>query len=88
MSRSNESSLPERELECGSGLFCNSHLVKIGPLGQEHAFLATVSVTSLATPPRAPEAVRLLQPNAPQPLTLLRPFILGGLLPVGIDGEG
>jgi len=43
------------------------------------------SVTSLATPPRAPEAVRLLQPNAPQPLTLLRPFILGGLLPVGIE---
>jgi len=42
-------------------------------------------VTSLATPPRAPEAVRLLQPNAPQPLTLLRPFILGGLLPVGIE---
>ena len=35
---------------------------------------------SLATPPRAPEAVRLLQPNAPQPITLLRPFILGGLL--------
>jgi len=35
-------------------------------------------VTSLATPPRAPEAVRLLQPNAPQPITLLRPFILGG----------
>ena len=42
-------------------------------------------VTSLATPPRAPEAVRLLQPNAPQPITLLRPFILGGLLPVGIE---
>jgi len=42
-------------------------------------------VTSLATPPRAPEALRLLQPNAPQPLTLLRPFILGGLLPVGIE---
>jgi len=39
-------------------------------------------VTSLATPPRASEAVRLLQPNAPQPITLLRPFILGGLLPV------
>ena len=45
----------------------------------------TDRVTSLATPPRAPEAVRLLQPNAPQPLTLLRPFILGGLLPVGIE---
>jgi len=44
-----------------------------------------VFVTSLATPPRAPEAVRLLQPNAPQPITLLRPFILGGLLPVGIE---
>jgi len=41
-------------------------------------------VTSLATPPRAPEAVRLLQPNAPQPITFLCPFILGGLLPVGI----
>ena len=35
-----------------------------------------VSVTSLATPPRAPKAVRFLQPNAPQPITLLRPFIL------------
>jgi len=45
-----------------------------------------VSVTSsLATPPRALEAVRLLQPNAPQPITLLRPFILGGLLLVGIE---
>jgi len=32
-----------------------------------------------------PEHVRLLQPDAPQPLTLLRPFILGGLLPVGIE---
>jgi len=43
------------------------------------------SVTSLATPPWVPEAVRLLQPDAPQPLTLLRPFILGGLLPMGIE---
>jgi len=35
--------------------------------------------------PGPPDHVRLLQPNAPQPLTLLRPFILGGLLPVGIE---
>ena len=40
-------------------------------------------VTSLAHP--RPEHVRLLQPDAPQPITLLRPFILGGLLPVGIE---
>jgi len=32
-----------------------------------------------------PEHVRLLQPDAPQPITLLRPFILGGLLPVEIE---
>jgi len=48
-------------------------------------FPSYVGVTSLATPPRALEAVRLLQPNAPQPLALLRPFILGGLLPMGIE---
>ena len=54
-------------------------------LGKPTSLERACNVTSLATPPRAPEAVRLLQPNAPQPLTLLRPFILGGLLPVGIE---
>ena len=54
-------------------------------LQQIGVILAMIGVTSLATPPRAPEAVGLLQPNAPQPITLLRPFILGGLLLVGIE---
>jgi len=66
-------------VECWIGLVCDA----ISNIGLEMGF--AVVVTSLATPPRAPEAVRLLQPNAPQPLTLLRPFILGGLLPVGIE---